>query len=56
MGSDADAGEPYAILAPRGVGPPPGLRNRRTTSRAHLCIGRTIDQGRVWDIAAVGRH
>ena len=25
-------------------------------SRAHLCIGRTIDQGRVWDIAAIARH
>jgi hypothetical protein len=51
------AGEPYAVLAPRGVGPTawtPESANYMT--RAPLCIGRTVDQGRVWDIAAIGRH
>jgi cephalosporin-C deacetylase-like acetyl esterase len=49
--------EPYAILAPRGVGPTactPEPANY--IARAHLFVGRTIDQGRVWDIAAVARH
>src|SRR6187200_483519 len=48
---------PYAILAPRGVGATtwtPESANYMT--RAHLCVGRTIDQGRVWDIEAIARH
>jgi reverse gyrase len=49
------AGEPYAILAPRGVGATAWTpESANYMSRAHLCIGRTIDQGRVWDIAAIG--
>jgi prolyl oligopeptidase family protein len=51
------AGEPFAILAPRGVGATAWTpESANYMSRAHLYIGRTIDQGRVWDIAAVGRH
>ena len=51
------AGEPYAVLAPRGVGATAWTpESANYMSRAHLCIGRTIDQGRVWDIAAIGRH
>jgi len=51
------AGEPYAVLAPRGVaGTVWTSESANYMPRAHLCIGRTIDQGRVWDIAAVGRH
>jgi dienelactone hydrolase len=45
---------PLVVLAPRGVGPgrytkqsPPNF-----VERAHVLLGRTIDQGRVWDIAA----
>ena len=38
-------------------GRPPGLRSRRTTLTGRiLLVGRTVDQGRVWDIAAVARH
>ncbi|MCI0537294.1 MAG: acetylxylan esterase [Verrucomicrobiales bacterium] len=49
--------EPYAILAPRGVGPTAWTPEPANyIQRAHLFVGRTIDQGRVWDIAAVGRH
>jgi hypothetical protein len=51
------AGEPHAILAPRGVGPTAWTSEPANfIPRAHLCIGRTIDQGRVWDVAAVARH
>lgn len=51
------ASEPFAILAPRGVGPTAWTEERANfIPRAHLCIGRTIDQGRVWDVAAVARH
>jgi hypothetical protein len=50
-------GEPYALLAPRGIGATTWTpESANFISRAHLCIGRTIDQGRVWDIAAIGRH
>jgi hypothetical protein len=51
------SGEPYALLAPRGVGATAWTpESANYVTRAHLCIGRTIDQGRVWDIAAIGRH
>ena len=51
------ASEPYAVLAPRGVGGTAWTpESANYVSRAHLCIGRTIDQGRVWDIAAIVRH
>jgi hypothetical protein len=50
-------GEPYAILAPRGAGPTAWTPEPANfIPRAHLCIGRTIDQGRVWDVAGVARH
>ena len=49
--------DPYAILAPRGVGLAAWTREpAHYIERAHSFIGRTIDQGRVWDIASVGRH
>jgi len=48
--------EPYAILAPRGVGPTAWTKQRANyVERAHLLVGRTVDQGRVWDVAAVAR-
>ncbi len=51
------ASEPYALLAPRGVGPTAWTEEPANyVPRAHLCIGRTIDQGRVWDVAAVARR
>ena len=50
-------GEPYAILAPRGIGATAWTpESANYMSRAHLCVGRTIDQGRVCDIAAIARH
>lgn len=46
------------LLAPRGVGPtewshtsPPNY-----VERAHALVGRTVDEGRVWDIAAAARY
>ncbi|MCI0540418.1 MAG: hypothetical protein L0Z50_34885, partial [Verrucomicrobiales bacterium] len=49
--------EPYVILAPRGVGLTAWTREpAHYIERAHQFIGRTIDQGRVWDIASVGRR
>jgi hypothetical protein len=48
--------EPYAILAPRGVGLSAWTRQPANfIERAHVLVGRTIDQGRVWDVAAVAR-
>ncbi|HEV3024839.1 MAG TPA: hypothetical protein VGX76_20325, partial [Pirellulales bacterium] len=48
------ADEPHAILAPRGVGPSAWTSQRaHFIERAHVLVGHTIDQGRVWDIAAV---
>ena len=51
------AGEPYAMLAPRGIGATAWTpESANYMSRAHLCVGRTVDQGRVWDVAAIGRR
>jgi dienelactone hydrolase len=45
------------VLSPRGSGPT--RFTRRTppnyVERAHALLGRTVDQGRVWDIAATAR-
>ncbi|MEW5980539.1 MAG: acetylxylan esterase [Acidobacteriota bacterium] len=49
-------GEPYAILAPRGVGPTAWTSQPAYyVERAHLSVGRTVDQGRVWDVGSVAR-
>ncbi|MBL8797098.1 MAG: hypothetical protein JNM56_24570, partial [Planctomycetia bacterium] len=47
----------YAILAPRGIGPTEWTRKSppNYVERSHALLGRTVDQGRVWDIAAVLR-
>jgi hypothetical protein len=50
-------GRQVHILCPRGGGP---LRWTRKSppnyvERAHALLGRTVDQGRVWDVAAVAR-
>lgn len=46
-----------ALLAPRGVGP--GEWTHRSppnyVERAHALLGRTVDVGRVWDVAATAR-
>lgn len=50
------ADQPHVILAPRGVGQTAWTRQPANfIERAHILLGRTIDQGRVWDVAAVAR-
>jgi dienelactone hydrolase len=45
------------VLAPRGVGPTAWVRKSppNYVERAHALLGRTVDEGRVWDVAAVVR-
>jgi dienelactone hydrolase len=45
------------LLAPRGVGPTAWDRKSppNYVARSHVLLGRTVDAGRVWDAAAVGR-
>jgi hypothetical protein len=45
------------VMSPRGVGPTAWVRKSppNYVERAHALIGRTVDQGRVWDAAAVAR-
>jgi hypothetical protein len=42
------------VLAPRGVGPTAWTKNNppNFVERAHALVGRTVDQGRVWDVMA----
>ena len=48
------AGDAVVVLAPRGVGPTAWTKNDPLSyvKRAHALVGRTVDQGRVWDIMA----
>ncbi|MGA2032032.1 MAG: hypothetical protein ABSG68_07245, partial [Thermoguttaceae bacterium] len=53
-----EVGDEVYLCAPRGVG-----RTRWTrkdppnyVARAHLLLGRTVDAGRVWDVAAAARY
>jgi hypothetical protein len=52
VGNDA-----VVILAPRGVGPTTWVRKSppNYVERAHVLLGQTVDQGRVWDVAATVR-
>ena len=52
VGEDA-----VVVLAPRGVGPTAWDRKSPPNyiDRAHALLGRTVDEGRVWDAAAVVR-
>jgi hypothetical protein len=45
------------VLAPRGVGPTAWVRKSPPNyiERAHVLLGRTVDEGRVWDVAATTR-
>jgi hypothetical protein len=47
-----------AIVEPRGTGASRWTRKSppNYVERAHALLGRTVDQGRVWDVAAVLRH
>ena len=52
VGEDA-----VVVLAPRGVGPTAWVRKSppNYVERAHALLGRTVDEGRVWDAAATVR-
>jgi dienelactone hydrolase len=45
------------VLAPRGVGPTAWVRKSppNYVERAHVLVGRTVDEGRVWDTVATVR-
>lgn len=54
----AERGDAVYLLNPRGIGPtrwternPPNY-----VARAHALLGRTVDSGRSWDVAAAARH
>jgi dienelactone hydrolase len=51
-------GDAAFLLQPRGVGPTRWTREDppNYVARAHALLGRTVDSGRVWDVAAVTRH
>jgi dienelactone hydrolase len=46
------------VLEPRGVGDTSWSRRNppNYVERAHVLLGRTVDSGRVWDVAAVARY
>jgi dienelactone hydrolase len=46
------------LLAPRGIGPTRWTRKNppNYVERCHVLLGRTVDAGRVWDIAATARY
>jgi dienelactone hydrolase len=48
------AGDQVVVLAPRGVGPTAYTKKNppNYVERAHALLGRTVDQGRVWDVVA----
>ncbi|OAI47232.1 hypothetical protein AYO44_09930 [Planctomycetaceae bacterium SCGC AG-212-F19] len=52
------AGGSVVVLAPRGIGDTAwtGGKPPNYVERSHALIGRTTDQGRVWDIAATVRY
>jgi pimeloyl-ACP methyl ester carboxylesterase len=51
-------GDTVYVLAPRGVGPTQWTRRNppNTVERSHVLLGRTVDGGRVQDIAAAARY
>ncbi len=58
MGDLIAKGDAVFICEPRGIG---GSRWTRKdppnyVERSHYLLGRTVDSGRVWDVAAVARH
>ena len=48
---------PLVVLSPRGVGPTAWVRKSppNYVERSHVLVGKTVDEGRVWDIAATVR-
>jgi dienelactone hydrolase len=51
-------GDAVYVLQPRGVGPTLWTRKDppNYVARAHVLLGRTVDSGRVWDVAATARY
>jgi dienelactone hydrolase len=51
-------GDEVYLCAPRGVGPTRWTRKNppNYVKRSHVLLGRTVDTGRVWDIAAGARY
>ena len=48
---------PVRLLSPRGVAFPWTRKNPPNyVERAHALLGRTVDEGRVWDVAATARY
>jgi hypothetical protein len=52
------AGDMLYVLKPRGVGPTRWTRKNppNYVERSHVLLGRTVDTGRVWDVAAAARY
>jgi len=52
------AGDMLYVLQPRGVGPTRWTRKNppNYVERSHVLLGRTVDTGRVWDVAAAARY
>ena len=53
-----ETGDHVYLLAPRGTGPTrwTGKNPPNYVERSHVLLGRTVDTGRVWDIAAAARY
>ena len=52
------AGDMLYVLRPRGIGPTRWTRKNppNYVERSHALLGRTVDTGRVWDVAAAARY
>jgi dienelactone hydrolase len=53
-----EVGDELCLCTPRGVGRTRWTRNDppNYVERSHALLGRTVDSGRVWDVAAVARY
>ncbi|MBE3068672.1 MAG: prolyl oligopeptidase family serine peptidase [Planctomycetes bacterium] len=53
-----EPGDAVYLLAPRGVGPTRWTQKNppNYVERCHVLLGRTVDTGRVWDVAAAARY
>ena len=51
-------GDRVFLLFPRGVGPARWTRKNppNYVERSHVLLGRTVDTGRIWDVAATARY
>ena len=58
VGGLREAGDHVYLCAPRGVGATRWTRKNppNYVERSHVLLGRTVDTGRVWDVAAATRY